>query len=277
MKRPPNMSEDEDRLAEARTIAGEGAALARRYFDDLSQLRVEQKGVQDFVTQADREVESLIRDRISERFPGEGFIGEESGRRDGDGAWIVDPIDGTANFMRGLPTFAVSLAYVDDRLEPRVGVIEEPARGLAYWARSGAGAHRNGDPIRVSRVDRLDRCAVSLGFWTKSEPDPFFAALRGLVGARCDVRRVGSSCLGLCYTAAGHIEGFWQWRINAWDVAAGILLVREAGGCTLPFFARGGLDGPAPLLATNADLAETLAERVGASWDAETPPRSGPA
>lgn len=271
------MSEDADRLHEARQISREAADLARRFFDDVGRLEVEHKGVQDFVTRADREVEALVRQRLGERFPGDGFLGEESGRTPGTGAWIVDPIDGTANFMRGLPTFAVSIAYVDARALPRVGIIEEVARGLTYSAHRGGGAFRDGDRLAVSSVDRLDRCALSLGFWTKSEPDPFVFAAKNLADARCDVRRLGSACLGLAYTAAGHTEGFWQWMINSWDVAAGILLVEEAGGRTTPFFAAGGLDGPRPLLAANAALAEAVATRVGASWDAETVARTATA
>lgn len=260
------MSEDTERLGEARVISAEAAALARRFFEDVSSLRVEEKGVQDFVTRADREVEALIQHRLAERFPGDGFLGEESGRVAGAGAWVVDPIDGTANFMRGLPLFAVSLAYVDDDDLPRVGVIEEPARGVTYSAHRGGGAFRGSDRLAVSPVDRLDRCAVSLGFWTKTEPQPFHHAMTRLVDARCDVRRLGSACLALSYTAAGHIEGFWQWLINSWDVAAGVLLVTEAGGRTTPFFETGGMSGPRPLLAANAALAEALAARVGASW-----------
>jgi len=261
------MSEDGERLREALDISREAAELARRFFEDLGRLEVESKGVQDFVTQADRDVEALIRGRLAERFPGDGFLGEESGRAPGRGAWIVDPIDGTANFTRGLPHFAVSLAYVDNDGTARVGVIEEVARGLTYSAHRGGGAYQNGDRLAVSGVDRLDRCAVSLGFWTKSAPDPFLFAAKNLTEARSDVRRLGSACLGLAYVAAGHTEGFWQWLINSWDVAAGILLVREAGGRTSPFFEAGGLEGPRPLLATNAALAEPLALQVGASWD----------
>jgi myo-inositol-1(or 4)-monophosphatase len=268
------MCEDADRLRETRQISKEAATLAKRFFDDIGRVEIEQKGVQDFVTRADREVEALVRHRLAERFPGDGFLGEESGRTPGTGAWVVDPVDGTANFMRGLPTFAVSIAYVDDEAVPRVGVIEEVARGLTYAAHRGGGAFRNDDRLSVSTVDRLDRCAMSLGFWTKSPPDPFLFAARNLAEARCDVRRLGSACLALAYTAAGQTEGFWQWLINSWDVAAGILLVTEAGGRTTPFFESGGLDGPRPLLATNAALAEALAARVGASWDAEAVARA---
>ena len=263
------MSEDSDRLREALEISKEAAALAKRFFDDIGRVEVELKGVQDFVTRADREVEALIRHRLDERFPGDGFLGEESGRTRGAGAWIVDPIDGTANFMRGLPAFAVSIAYVDGAAVPRVGIIEEVARGLTYAAHRGGGAIRNGERLSVSTVDRLDRCAVSLGFWTKGPPDPFLFAMTNLAEARCDVRRLGSACLALAYTAAGQTEGFWQWLINSWDVAAGVILIEEAGGRTTPFFETGGLDGPRPLLGTNAALAEALAARVGASWDAE--------
>jgi len=271
VKKGRAMSEDAERLEEALRIAHEAADLARRFFHDVRRVRVEEKGVQDFVTEADREVEELIRDRLTQRFPGDGFLGEESGRAPGTGAWIVDPIDGTANFMRGLPTFAVSLAYVDDAGQPRVGIIDEAARGITYRAHRGGGAFRDDERMTVSAVNRLDAAAIALGFWTRGDPEPFLSAVRSLVEARCDLRRIGSACLALSYTAAGQLEGFWQWQINAWDVASGILLVTEAGGRVTPFFEAGGLDGPRGLLATNESLIEAVAARVGASWDDGTP------
>ncbi len=253
------MTEDSERLATAREITAQACVLARRYFHDLGSLDVENKGVQDFVTQADREVEDLVRERLREAFPGEGFVGEERGREPGRGAWVLDPIDGTANFMRGIPMFGVSLAYVDEARQTRVGIIEDVAADRTYYAQRNGGAFCNGERLSVSGVAELDRSAVCVGYWTKGGPEPFLDAVRRLVEHRVDVRRFGAACIALASIASGRVEGFWQVRINSWDVAAGLLLVAEAGGHVSPFYDDGGLDQPVRFIASNRALAAPLA------------------
>lgn len=250
--------------ARARTaveVAREAGALARRHFQDLAGLRIEEKGVQDFVTQADREVEDLIRNRLAEAFPEDGFLGEEHGRSGGsEGTWVVDPIDGTANFLRGVPWFGVSIAYVRERAE--IGVVLDVAQDDLYRAVRGEGAFRNGTRLRISPQTRLERSAFCTGFWTRGDPKDFVEAVGRAVDAHLDVRRLGAACLGLAYVAAGAFEGFWQVQIHSWDVAAGIVLVEEAGGWVSPFFESGGLQGPRPLLAAAPGVAEALAQIV---------------
>jgi len=222
------------------------------------------KGVQDYVTAADREVEALIAQRIRESYPEDGFIGEETGRRDGGpgrGHWIVDPIDGTANFMRGLPLFTVSIGYVDGGSAEEVAAIRDVAHERSYWAQRGGGAFEEDTPLRTSRRSRLDASAVCMGFWNRAGGDAaFIRALTRLTTTKADVRRLGAATFGLMHTAAGRFDAFFQSRINSWDVAAGLLLVEEAGGFVSDFYGQGGLEGPAPVLACAPALAEPLSE-----------------
>jgi myo-inositol-1(or 4)-monophosphatase len=263
---PTDATDVQARLEEAARVAREAGALARRYFDDPSSLEIGEKGVQDWVTQADREVERSIRGRLTAAFEADGFVGEEGGRQapspaTGGGTWVVDPIDGTANFMRGVPWFAVSIAWIGDT-EPELGVVYDVVRDQLYAARSGGGATCNGTSLSASVQDRLDRSALCLGFWTRGGADRFVEVTQRAVAARCDVRRLGSAALALAYVARGAIEGFWQTRIHPWDVAAGVVLVREAGGFVSPFFARNGLNEPQPILAAARPLASALTELV---------------
>jgi myo-inositol-1(or 4)-monophosphatase len=254
------MSESPARLESAKQAASEAAAMVRAYAADLGRLRVEEKGVQDFVTQADREVEARIRSLLSAAHPEDGFVGEETGRTDGapgSGHWVVDPIDGTANFMRGIPLYGVSLAYVREaRVE--VGVIADVARSQTFWAARGQGAYLDDQRLQVSTVDRLERSALCLGFWTRGGGPAFVRTLDRAVQARCDVRRIGAATMGLAFTAAGRFEAFFQSHINSWDIAAGLLLVEEAGGWTSPFFERGGLDHPLPFAAGAPGVREAV-------------------
>lgn len=253
-----------DRARFVRELATEAGALALQRHHDLGSLEVELKGVQDYVTAADREVEDLIARRIREAYPEDGFIGEETGRRDGAegyGHWVVDPIDGTSNFMRGLPLFTVSIAYVRGGDDAEVAAIRDVVRGQSYWAQRGAGAFEEDRPISVSRRDRLDTSAVCMGFWNKPGGEAAFVrALTRLATTKADVRRLGAATFGLMHTAAGRFDAFFQSRINSWDVAAGIILVEEAGGWVSDFYGQGGLEGPTPFLACAPGLVEPLSE-----------------
>ncbi|MEM6369195.1 MAG: inositol monophosphatase family protein [Myxococcota bacterium] len=253
-----------DRARFVRELATEAGALALQRHHDLGNLEVETKGIQDYVTAADREVEELVAGRISDAYPEDGFIGEETGRRDGaagHGHWVVDPIDGTANFMRGLPMFTVSIAYVHGGADSEVAAIRDVVQGRSYWAERGGGAFEEDAPLSVSPRDSLDRSAVCMGFWNKEGGDAaFIRALTRLTTTKADIRRVGAATFGLMHTAAGRFDAFFQSRINSWDVAAGILLVREAGGWVSDFYGQGGLLRPAPFLACAPGLVEPLSE-----------------
>ena len=250
------------RLAEARQITGAAAALARRHFEHLHRLETETKGLQDYVSAADREVEALLRERVARAFPGEGFLGEEGGLEGGTEAlWVADPIDGTTNFLRGLPLFGVSLAFVQGGVT-QLGIIEEPAAHATYAARRGGGATRNDAPVRVRACAGLERAVVGLGFNLRQDRDTFMACLTRLFDAGAEFRRLGSATMGLAYVAAGRLDAFWQLHLSAWDVLAGLLLVEEAGGVASDFLAADGLLRGNPVLAAGPQIASELADIV---------------
>ena len=195
------------------------------------------KGVStDLVTQFDKAAEDLIVAGLRSRYPSHRILAEEGGEHGGSPdptapRWIIDPLDGTTNFAHGLPLFSVSIACEVDG-ELAVGVVAAPALGLVFAAARGQGATRNGQPIRVSTADTLDSALLVTGFpydrHTAKENN--FAQFGALKKQAQGIRRLGSAALDLAFTAAGSFDGYWEMRLNPWDVAAGILLVQEAGG-----------------------------------------------
>jgi len=237
------------RLPVAERIARDAGALARGYFERRHELAVELKGAQDLVSVADRATEDAVVAGLAAAFPGEAVLGEERGLQgSGEVVWIVDPIDGTANFLRGIAFWAVSLGlWVAG--EAVLGVVHDPVRGETFAAARGQGARCDGRPIRASACADPTRARFNLGFNHKQSVDRHVGAIRKLVEAGAEYTRVGSAALGLAYTAAGRYEGFWESRINSWDVCAGLVLVRESGGTSDDFFAGQGPDRVAEILA----------------------------
>jgi myo-inositol-1(or 4)-monophosphatase len=252
----------EARAELAVAVAQEAAGLAMEYFGDRSRLALRSKGLRDHVTAADHAVEALVRGRIARAFPGDGFLGEESGGAVSPSLWVVDPIDGTANFARGLPSFAVSIAFCADG-KPVLGVVAEPAAGAIYAARRGGGAFKNGTAIRASATASLDQSLVEFGYTERRSAADNLALMRRLVDAGCDVRLVGSATLGLARVAEGRIDGYCELHLRSWDVLAGMLLVTEAGGMTSDFLAGGGLTHGNPMLAAAPGVAAGLARIMG--------------
>jgi myo-inositol-1(or 4)-monophosphatase len=197
--------------------------------------QIQKKGAIDLVTEVDLACERMIRELIAERHPGHDVLAEEFGGPVGVDrsryCWIVDPLDGTTNFAHGLPIFCCTVALeVDGRLE--VGAVYDPTRDELFTAARGRGAHLNGVPMRVSRTGALIDALLVTGFpyavqEKMTELAGLFAAFLGEARA---VRRLGSAALDICYVAAGRMDGFWEEGLNAWDIAAGVLLVEEAGG-----------------------------------------------
>ena len=217
------------RLLAAAAIAHEAGHLARRYFQGREQLAVELKGHQDVVSLADRTVEELIRDRIGAAFPEDGLLGEEGGGDEAERLWVIDPIDGTANFLRGLPYWCVVLAYVEaGRTE--IGVTYDPIHDELFVARRGQGAWRNGERIRVSGCSDPRRACVALSFNFKQDGDAYVQLMEGIVRHGMDHRRMGSTALKLCHVADGRVDALVTLHCSAWDVIAGLLTVKEAGG-----------------------------------------------
>ncbi len=204
----------------------------------LGQARdIDFKGTVDLVTDADRASEALIISRLQEAFPEHRVLGEEGGERvelDGAGAgsycWLVDPLDGTTNYAHGYPHFAVSIALAHDR-DVLLGVVYDPMRDELFVAVRGHGATLNGRPIRVSTIDQLIRALLATGFsYNLDERAENAAIWDAFLNITQGTRRDGSAALNLCYVAAGRLDGFWERPLQPWDLGAGGLMVREAGG-----------------------------------------------
>lgn len=215
-------------------IAREAGALLMQYFHQG--LKIEYKGEADLVTAADRASEVLIRERVAQQFPSHDVLGEEQGLNDrgNEYRWYVDPLDGTTNFAHGYPVFCVSLA-----IEQRTGdsgkriaaVVYDPTRDELFSAEEGQGAQLNGKPIQVSKITQLKESLVSTGFPShKRHQNPNIYFYHQITLRTHGVRRAGSAALDLCSVACGRFEGFWEFNLNPWDTAAGVLIIEQAGG-----------------------------------------------
>jgi myo-inositol-1(or 4)-monophosphatase len=248
-------------------IAREAGALAKRRFFDRNSFSVGFKGPQDFITEVDGEVERLIHSRLAQVFPQDGFIGEESeGAAGGEGQpiWVVDPIDGTANFARGTPHFCVSIACLDaGAIE--IGVIYDPVLDELFSARRGDGARLNGLAIKAAATPTLDRATIEVGWNMRADSQSFLGLLGRIVSTGAGVVRSGSGALGLAYVAAGRRDGYVENQIYAWDCLGGILLVREAGGYASNFLAGEGLTKGGPLVACAPALRQALLKAAAIS------------
>jgi myo-inositol-1(or 4)-monophosphatase len=218
-------------LADLEPIAREAGALLMSYFD--RHIKIEYKGDVDLVTAADRASEKLIAERLHARWPQHGIVGEEGTRTDtsAEYRWYVDPLDGTTNFAHGYPVFCVSIALArhDDQLE--AGVLFDPTRNELFAAERGQGATLNGNPIHVSKTDRLAESILGTGFPShKRHKNPNIHFYQQITLRSHGVRRAGSAALDLANVAAGRYDGFWEFNLNPWDTAAGVLIVLEAGG-----------------------------------------------
>jgi len=215
-------------------IAREAGALLLNFFHQ--KLKIEYKGDADLVTAADRASEALIRERIGKQFPSHDVLGEEQGLNDrgGEYRWYVDPLDGTTNFAHGYPVFAVSLAleHRSEKAGKRIaGAVYDPWRDELFTAAAGQGAQLNGQPIHVSKVAQLKECLVATGFPShKRHKNPNIYFYHQITLRTHGVRRAGSAALDLCNVACGRFDGFWEFNLNPWDTAAGVLIVEEAGG-----------------------------------------------
>lgn len=242
-------------------IAREAGELARRRFLDRSSFTVKFKGPQDFITEADGDVERLITSKLGAAFPDDTFLGEETGGSPGRRVWVIDPIDGTSNFARGIAHFCVSIAFVEDGTI-KLGAIYQPMSREMYFARLGKGATLDGLAMKVTATAKIEESAVELG-WSKRRSNKAYTdtALRFL-DAGSSPRRCASGALGLAYVAAGRTDAYFERHINSWDCLAGILMVNEAGGWTNDFLAGDGLMKGNPVLGTNAALKDAILKLV---------------
>lgn len=252
------------RFLAACAIAREGGDLARHLFETRAAGTFTLKGRQDFLTEADGTVERLVTARIAAAFPGDTCVGEEGGGRHSAATWVIDPIDGTANFARGIPHFCVSIAFVRDG-RPVIGAICAPMYGELFAARHGGGATVNGRPMRVSATTDIRQATIEVG-WSPRRPTPDYLALLGRVMATgAGFRRGGSGALGLAYVAAGRADGYCELHMHPWDTLAGLVLVKEAGGWSADYLANDGVKQGNAVLVCPPALAETLATATGLS------------
>jgi myo-inositol-1(or 4)-monophosphatase len=214
--------------------ARKAARGLNRDFGEVEQLQVSVKGPGEFVSTADLQAERTLKTELLRARPGYGLLFEESGAVEGSDPrhrWIVDPLDGTTNFLHGIPHFAISIALERDG-EIVAGLIYEPTRDEMFWAEKGVGAYLNDRRLRVSARRRLDEALIGTGipYGARGDPATYLAALARVMAQTGGVRRFGAAALDLAYVAAGRYDGYWESGLFAWDIAAGLLLVREAGG-----------------------------------------------
>ena len=229
-----------------------------RDFGEVENLQVSKKGPADFVSAADRRAEEILHRELSRARPDFGFLMEERGAiagADGHNRWIVDPLDGTTNFLHGIPHFCISIGHEKDG-EILAGVIYEPLRDEMFWAERGAGAHLNDRRLRVSAREKLSESVVATGIPHIGRPAPaaFLAQLAMVMDRVAGVRRYGSAALDMAYVAAGRFEAYWETGLSAWDVAAGIVIVREAGGMVSTIDGATKIIGGDTILAANAGV-----------------------
>lgn len=248
------------RLHAAEAIAREAGEIAKKRFYDRSSFTIGMKGPQDFLTEVDGETERLIATRLAKLFPGDGFVGEEGAARtpqEGAPTWVVDPIDGTANFSRGVPHFCISIGLIKGT-DLLAGAIFDPVVNELFSAVRGGGAFLNGAPIRVSETPEMRLASVEVGWNMRTKPEIFLAVLGQVVAKGSGVLRCGSGALALAYVAAGRSDAFIEYHINSWDCVAGNLLVAEAGGYVNDFLVNDGLRKGNSLLACTPTLRDTL-------------------
>lgn len=212
--------------------------IIMRGYENRNDLKLEQKGEHDFVTQIDKEAEQAIIQKIQQSYPDHAFIGEESGNtgENAEYTWIIDPIDGTTNFIKGIPHFAISIALLHKgRLDQ--GLIFDPIRSELFTAGRGSGAQLNGYRIRASNAKDLSNTvlATAFPFRNRDQFTEFNKTFCNIFAQAGDVRRTGCAALDLAYVAAGRFDGYWERGIESWDIAAGELIVREAGGIVTDF------------------------------------------
>jgi myo-inositol-1(or 4)-monophosphatase len=241
-------------LRVATTAARQAGALVREGYGQA--VHITHKGAIDLVTETDKRSEALILAAVREAFPGQAINAEESGRAAGDDyEWLVDPLDGTTNFAHKFPVFSVSIALTFRR-QLLMGVVYDPLRDELFAAEAGQGARLNDTPIRVSATGALDQTLLATGFPydVRTNPNNNLAEFERFARLAQGVRRTGSAALDCSWVAAGRLDGFWELRLNPWDIGAGALIVREAGGRVTTYSGDEDFLGKDSMVASNGAL-----------------------
>jgi myo-inositol-1(or 4)-monophosphatase len=238
-----------------------GRSLSRD-FGEVQNLQVSLKGPGDYVSQADRKAEDIVFTELSKARPGYGFLMEERGAvagEDDQHRWIVDPLDGTTNFLHGLPIFAVSIA-LERQGQLVAGVIYNPAMDELYTAERGGGAFLNDRRLRVAARAKLSDAVIGTGVphLGLGHHGNYLVQLRNVMGETAGIRRLGAASLDLAYVAAGRLDGFWEDPLHPWDIAAGVLLIREAGGFVSDFEGGQGMFDNGSIVAGNEVMHKAL-------------------
>ncbi|GGX55638.1 inositol monophosphatase [Tateyamaria omphalii] len=235
-------------------------------FREVENLQVSMKGAGDFVSKADLAAEEILREELRTARPNYGWLAEEGGEEDGEDPtrrWIVDPLDGTTNFLHGLPHWAVSIA-LEHKGQVVAGVVYDAAKDEMFFAEKGSGAFMNDTRLRVSGRRQLIESvfATGLPFGGRSDLPETLKELARLMPTCAGVRRFGSAALDLAYVAAGRYDGYWERRLNAWDLAAGLLIVREAGGLVEPLTEGGSILEDGEIICANEHMFAPLAKII---------------
>jgi myo-inositol-1(or 4)-monophosphatase len=257
------------RLMVACAVAREAGMLQKRRFLDRDAMIYKFKGPQDYLTATDGEVEKLIRERLLGAFPDDTVLGEEDGGKVSDATWVVDPIDGTSNFARGIAHFCVSIAFVD-KGEAAIGVIYQPMLDELFASARGHGATLNGEPIHVSKADKLERSLVEVGRAARQPQAGYLAMLDKVMATGAGIRGAGSGALAVANVACGRVDGCYETHMYAWDCLAGLVMVKEAGGRINDFLADEGLTKGNVIFAAAPGIAEEFAAVVGVDLPAES-------
>lgn len=243
--------------------------LLNRRFREQAPIRVQSKGMHDFVTEVDREAEAVVTGYLRSRFPQHALMAEE-GSPDvsrGDYRWVIDPLDGTTNFIHGVPTFGVSVA-LEDRKGLVAAAIHDPLRDELFHAHRGGGARLDGRPIRCSQPRDVHSALIATGFPFRelSRLDRYLRAFEAFIRTTAGLRRAGSACLDLAYTACGRYDGFWEIGLSRWDIAAGVLIVQEAGGTVTDVTGEDSFLESGDIVAAGAGFHPTLIELTRAAF-----------
>lgn len=238
-----------------------------RYMNRIDGLAVVEKQRMDFASEVDKLAEAEIVKELRRAYPDHAILAEESGAigKKSPLTWVIDPLDGTHNYLRGIPHFSVSIAMLDKGV-PVYGVVFDPLRGELFTASKGDGAYLNDRRLRVSKRENLGGAMIATGFpyRQRAHLDAQLAMTRALLGQAEDIRRSGSAALDLAYTAAGRYDGYFEIGLKPWDMAAGALLVHEAGGRYGDFAGRDGLPESGNIIAANLNVAKAMTDAIGA-------------
>jgi myo-inositol-1(or 4)-monophosphatase len=238
--------------------------LIVRSADNVGRLRINQKSKNDFASEIDQMAEREIINIIKAAYPEHGILAEESGEHKGnDFIWVIDPLDGTTNFLHGFPQYAVSIALMH-KGKIEVGVVYDPLRDELFTAKRGGGAMLNSRRIRVTAQTGLMGALIGTGFPFKNPQhlDAYLGMFRALSADSAGIRRAGAAALDLAYVAAGRLDGFWEIGLHEWDMAAGILLIKEAGGVVTDFSFNDKYMGSGNVIAANPRMHQTMYQAI---------------